>query len=888
MNRLIKKIEGNANLFSSVQNCETQVTPILQGFITNFPEYTDHSINHSKTVLGYAAHLLSTELDKLNEDEVYILIMAGFLHDIGMCPTNEMKEQIKESSTFKESGKSFEDHLRDIHHKLSYQYITTFWKELKIVNETYAEAIGLVGMGHRKVELLDFNKYNPEFVVKSGSDFVCLPYLAGVLRLADELDITNDRTPELLYNEYFPTNKISKEEWEKHKANYFVSFNKPTIKITSKCFEKDLYYALLKQYNKIDGVIKYVQKIVNTIPQNERRLKVEYLKLEKDVKTIGFIPKEIGFTFDLQNTINTFIGDNIYQNKFVAIRECLQNAIDTCRYKKQISKSSYSPEINITLKDGKLIVSDNGLGMDEFIVENYFSKLAKSYYTETRVSKEFEAISQFGIGVFSYFLLCDYFEVESKQEGKPSIKFRATKNAENYFHFYDNVEKPEIGSTITFFLSKDISFDDLLDQVKHYIRFFEYPISIEYENRQEHIVSNNFELNRFELLGKRIDREYYEVLQDLELIDAPLNNDLCEGNLGLLFSKDDTGTYLPIHDYDTFKTYHSSNIELSQKGIFVGSIDHTDVRNVIGKINLKRKNEIDIGRYHIKNSKQLSVITQQFIEDIFTKVFKNWESKSPIKKERLTTDLIRFYFSDYQSNNVSLLEKFYNEVFFSVFTGSKIEYLSLSKILEFEEIVIVHEDTPFSHNSLYNYHNVNEIYSQLKKPLLLQNRGKVAGFLLDIFKSKKHHIEIISSDKHWFYYIKTKVTSTSDYKFFSQKYEGYTFDKPHICAYTNLYVERVFNKQHEILGHISINEEKISKDQRQFKVIEEFLHEMSQFVFKFHSSTSKLKDPSSEIKFLSSILDKLNKSQGTHFILSEKDFPSWINEQINWKNVSTQ
>jgi metal-dependent HD superfamily phosphatase/phosphodiesterase len=207
MNRLLNKVKDNSILIASIQNCEVQVTPILQGFITNFPEYTDHSINHSKTVLGYADLLLNTELEKLNEDEAYILIMAGFLHDIGMCPTKEMKSNIIESDSFRESGKDFEDYLRDIHHKVSYQYITTFWKELRIVNETYAEAIALVGMGHRKVELLDFDLYNPEFVVKSGSEFVCLPYLAGVLRLADELDITNDRTPELLYNQYFPSRR---------------------------------------------------------------------------------------------------------------------------------------------------------------------------------------------------------------------------------------------------------------------------------------------------------------------------------------------------------------------------------------------------------------------------------------------------------------------------------------------------------------------------------------------------------------------------------------------------------------------------------------------------------------------------------------------------------
>ncbi|MBL0337275.1 MAG: hypothetical protein IPP73_18655 [Chitinophagaceae bacterium] len=72
----------------------------------------------------------------------------------------------------------------------------------------------LVGMGHRVADLLDFDRYKPEFPVQSGSEYVCLPYLAAILRLADELDITNDRTPELLFDEYLPDNKVSKRNGE--------------------------------------------------------------------------------------------------------------------------------------------------------------------------------------------------------------------------------------------------------------------------------------------------------------------------------------------------------------------------------------------------------------------------------------------------------------------------------------------------------------------------------------------------------------------------------------------------------------------------------------------------------------------------------------------------
>lgn len=890
MNKLLEKIASNSILTASIQNCEVEITPILQGFITNFPEYTDHSINHSKTVLGYVEHLLSTELEKLNEDEVYILVMAGFLHDIGMCPTNQMKSDIKESPSFKESGKQFEDYLRDIHHKVSYQYITTFWKELKIVNETYAEAIALVGMGHRKVELLDFDLYNPQFIVKSGSEFVCLPYLAGVLRLADELDITNDRTPELLYSQYFPTNRISKAEWEKHKANYFVFFNKPSIKITSKCFEKDLYYALIKQYNKIDEVTKYVQKIVYTIPQNERRLRVEYIKLEKDIKTIGFTPKEIGFTFDLQNTINTFIGENIYRNKFVAIRECLQNAIDTVRYKRKLSKDSYDPKISITLKEGKLIISDNGLGMDEFIVENYFAKLAKSYYTETLVAKEFEAISQFGIGVFSYFLICDFFEVESKRDDKPALKFRVTKNAENYFHFYDKVEKVTTGTSITFFLTSEISFHELVDQVKYYIRFFEYPIVVESENRTETVTSNEFELNKIEMLGRGrmrggIDREYHETVENLELIDSRITNDICDGKLGMIFSKNEMGIFIPINDYDTFKTFDSSNIELSQKGIFVGNIFHFGIKNLLGKINLKRKNEIDIGRYHIKNQQQTNAIIRDFIEDILQRLFSNWSSQTPYARTDLTTNLLRNYFADYHSYNVDLIENFYTELYFGVFTGEKIDYLPLSEILKFPEFTIVNNDTPVSGRYLYNYKTVGEIYNQVRVPLVLQNRGMVAEYLLEIFKSKRYAIEVLATIRHWFYKINTKTITSEDYVFHPYRYSAFNFNSQHICAYPNLSVDRAFNRNHEIIRFFLEKKDQILKDQKALKFFEEFFKEMYDFIWKIHSESSRPKDPVSEIKFLNSIVQKLNNHLGTSFALSEKDFPTWINKQIDWDQI---
>lgn len=884
MKHLLKLLKGNTTLLASIEKCEKQVTPILDNYITNFPDYTDHTINHSKKVLEYSEHVLASEIKKLTQDEVYILIMAGFLHDIGMNPTTDMKKKIKESEEFKSSNKSFEDYLRWIHHELSYEYITRHWKKLGIVNEVYAEAIALVGMGHRVVDLLDFDRYNPEFPVQSGSEYVCLPYLAAILRLSDELDITNDRTPELLFDEYLPDNKVSKREWEKHKANYFVNFSKQTIKITSKCENKELYFALQKQYGKIEEILKYCLKVVNTLPQNDRGLKIEFVKLEKDIKTIGFVPKQIGFTFDLQNTINTFIGKNIYKDKFVAIRECLQNAIDTCLYRKNITKEEYKPEINVTLENNKLIIADNGVGMDDFIIENYFSKLAKSYYTESKVVREFEAISQFGIGVFSYFLLCDYFEVDTKKEGKPAVKFRATKDAQNFFHFYDKSSKQTTGTTITIFLNNELLFDELLKQIKHYIRFVEFPININHKERSEIVSKNQFLLDKFEMLEEKIDRYHKDNLEKLVTINAKIDNEEFEGELGLLIGKDEQGYYFPIKNYDELKTYDTSKIEISQKGIFVGDYKERRLDNVIGKINLKKKNDIDLGRYNITSHKIIEKVCDEFYKIILAQIFDNWEPLNQSSKQSRSSLLIGYYFSKYSRLDLNFLNEFLPKFCFKVYESGKMKYFTFNELIQLTSFLIYNDRTPFFSNRTYSTSNYSEVYEENKIPLVVEEWAPPAAFILDIFKSRNNYISVHLSAKHWYYIIKPKEKATylQQSNCLEPNFNSYPFDCSHLCAKTDLWVERAFNLNHKIIQYYITYFKEINQQQESFSLFVEFLKEIDRFTSDFHSSSSDIKNPTSEVIFLNSILTKINAVRGTQFQLSNEDFPIWMNEKIKW------
>jgi hypothetical protein len=145
------------------------------------------------------------------------------------------------------SNASTQEFIRNIHHELSCDFILKEWELLNLENEKYAYAIALVAKGHRKVDLSNIDVYKTKFFVKDGRDFVCLPYLASILRIADELDVTNVRTPRLLTKYYMPNNEQSIKEWEKHIATLQINFTEDKILYDVVCTLR--YRTNSKKYN---------------------------------------------------------------------------------------------------------------------------------------------------------------------------------------------------------------------------------------------------------------------------------------------------------------------------------------------------------------------------------------------------------------------------------------------------------------------------------------------------------------------------------------------------------------------------------------------------------------------------------------------------------------
>ena len=169
-----------------------------------FPEYTDHTTLHSLNVINFCNQLIGDQIDRMNADELYILLSACYFHDTGMGVT--MKDYGEFSGRI-DFGSYFESHsredipgiIRDFHHEFSVQFIQKYAGLFEFPSREHQWAIQMVARGHRKTDLMDERAYPLAQRMPGGKD-VCLPYLAALIRLSDEIDVAAERNPILLYD----------------------------------------------------------------------------------------------------------------------------------------------------------------------------------------------------------------------------------------------------------------------------------------------------------------------------------------------------------------------------------------------------------------------------------------------------------------------------------------------------------------------------------------------------------------------------------------------------------------------------------------------------------------------------------------------------------------
>lgn len=888
MNRIENILASqNPGLFTKLQETIKSATHLLGMYKVNFPTYTDHSIEHVREVFNLASDLLTPrEIENLNTDELYVLACSCFLHDIGMCiPEDRIQEIVTEKNfqhyktLYPES--STEEFIRNIHHELSHEFILKEWATLKIENEKYAKAIALVAQGHRKVDLSNIEVYETKFFVKNGRDFVCLPYLAAIIRIADELDVTNVRTPRLLTKYYMPNNEISVKEWKKHIATTQVNFTEDKVLYNVVCTDHSLYAALQEQFEKIQSVLNYCQKVIRGIANTEGRpfslhLRQVYPKYDFQ----GFDPKGIRYSFDVQNVITSFIGDDLYEDKLVTIREALQNAIDSCRYRKSILKDNYSPHIKVCVQADKIIIEDNGMGMDEFIIENFFGRLGSSFYEQEKIKGTFEAIGQFGVGVFSYFLLGEYVDIETKTERNEALSFRIDKDPKNYFHFFGSTARTTSGTTIRIYLKNEyIGIYDISNiemYVRDIFRFIEFPIEIFSGSENAKIDTQEFLIDYSRDLVPLFNPLKWEVAPTLKLLDVYINNEMCVGQCVIVVSQDSEQPFqslsscFDLNDFDIKSNrYNSSLLNFCQKGVFVASYGSVGLQGIFGNIDLKKKIKINIDRTSFSDQFTVNVIIKDFEIAILEKIYHVYFEENGLdQRVKLTENFLTNYWLSQAvyANQTSFIGKMF---IFTVYNNKESFSFSIGQIVEkFESFVIVCRADEV------------ENVSDLDLPIVIAKEGQygsyymLANILTKIFKlSRSIHVDEMQRG----YQIMSKSSSkqTSSIKTLGDIHFGFRdsilCNSEHLMVYIwfgkNTYKSYISNSEHPFIKNGLNNISKISNPSVSYKIYKSIL----EYIYNGHQHQGKV-----SLKQINSLVGKLDGQFQYHF--TQKDFIIPVND----------
>ena len=144
-------------------------------------------------------------------------------------------------------------------------------------------------------------------------------------------------------------------------------------------------------------------------------------KISRKITPRGYETGEFRFTLDQDRVLELLVGDNLYQDPGVFVRELVQNAIDAVRTRREMDPhlpAKWKPQINIRSwmdEEGYhwFRIEDNGTGMNRDIVEKYFLKVGRSYYASDEFQRDkyrnevepgYQPISRFGIGILSCFM----------------------------------------------------------------------------------------------------------------------------------------------------------------------------------------------------------------------------------------------------------------------------------------------------------------------------------------------------------------------------------------------------------------------------------------------------------------------------------------------------
>lgn len=442
-----------------------EAAALLSRVIETFPTYTLHDATHAENVVHLMSQLLGTASEKLTPLEAAMLILAAYYHDIGMVFDLASRQDLtKEKSDWEAFLQNDADAFVAVAEKgevtpeIAERYCR--WRHADRVfvhlnglpnsslmwdSVCLREWLGQLCVSHNRdaVAVQTDDHLQVDFLTQAD-----LRFCAILLRLADILDFDNSRSPEAVYKylglarRETARTQVSDVEWRKHLCSDGFEFPRKKrdgyeLGFVAGPDHPAVEHDVRRFLETIEGELERCSGLLRTCSDKWRDFPLPGHISRHNIKSNGYRYGEYRFSLDQDQIINTLMGENIYENPYVFVRELLQNAMDTSRHREYLERGRGRADF----KSDAIAVSDwfdadgyhwvrfddFGVGMDESIIREHLLKVGCSFYTTARFKADllrampggaggFLPISRFGIGLLSCFIVSDRVEISTLRQ----------------------------------------------------------------------------------------------------------------------------------------------------------------------------------------------------------------------------------------------------------------------------------------------------------------------------------------------------------------------------------------------------------------------------------------------------------------------------------------
>jgi hypothetical protein len=323
------------------------------------------------------------------------------------------------------------------------------------VDPRQAEIIGMIMQGRTAREA--FNENMPPTVPYSNGVRVHVQFIAACLHLAAAFILDDPAVKEQIIGLMPSSAEFNGKRLEE---SFKVTSVGPhphlqaAVRVRIHCSDAEVHRALKRYERRTQRFLASLNRLV--------RPRFLFTGVHFDISSTGYQPIDLKFSVDTSSALQLFMGDTLYSDRRVFLRELIQNAVDACHMRK-LFEPDYAPAINVDFSPGitEIKVRDNGIGMSKQWIEKYFLNIGLSFYQSDEINRinrdadiQLSFISRFGIGFLSCFLVAERVVVKTRQSGEDGLVVTIT-NVDDYFDVRLSREEMPVGTEVTIVLKKN-------------------------------------------------------------------------------------------------------------------------------------------------------------------------------------------------------------------------------------------------------------------------------------------------------------------------------------------------------------------------------------------------------------------------------------------------